>query len=176
MTKQIAWFTSTRGVYHWSFEGDWSPKAPMATMEPRNFFPQKTQLSVFYELFVSNSHFAKVTITPSHHCCSGQCRQLTCMLSWLETEVEYLCWQQWKIWIWRFVFIAMKTLRLLIRRLLRRRATRLKKIESKNVHMECVQISNKGRVKKWGKSTKIWGNFKLQYIKLETSFWQTFKG
>ena len=39
--------------------------------------------------------------------------------------------------------------------------------------MRCVKISNKRRVKKWGKSTKIWGNFKLKYIKLETRFWQT---
>ena len=38
MTKKIAWFTSTRGVYHWSFEGDWSPKAAMATLESRNSF------------------------------------------------------------------------------------------------------------------------------------------
>ena len=36
--------------------------------------------------------------------------------------------------------------------------------------MECVKISDKAKVKKWGKSTQIWGNFKLQLIKLETSF------
>ena len=46
----------------------------------------------------------------------------------------------------------------------------LKEMGQKNVHMECVQISIKRRVKKWGKSAKIRSNFKLQYIKLETSF------
>ena len=39
----------------------------------------------------------------------------------------------------------------------------------KNVHMVCVQISDKGMTKKWGKSAKIRSNFK--YINLETSFW-----
>ena len=29
--------------------------------------------------------------------------------------------------------------------------------------------SDMERVKKWGKSDIIWGNFKLQYLKLETS-------
>ena len=52
----------------------------------------------------------------------------------------------------------------------------LKRLSQKNVHMECVQISDKGMTKKWGKSTKIRSTFKLQYLKLETSFWQTFKG
>ena len=33
-----------------------------------------------------------------------------------------------------------------------------------------------GMRKRWGKSAKIWGTFKLQYLKLETSFGQTFKG
>ena len=51
-----------------------------------------------------------------------------------------------------------------------------KEMGPKNVHMVCVQISDKGMTKKWGKSTKIWGTFKLQYLKLETSFWKTFKG
>ena len=45
-----------------------------------------------------------------------------------------------------------------------------------HVHMRCVKISDNGKVKKWGKSTKIWGNFKLKYIKLEIKFCQTFKG
>ena len=43
----------------------------------------------------------------------------------------------------------------------------------------CDRVCSKkwpGDDKKWGKSTKIWGSFKLQYLKLETSFWQTFKG
>ena len=39
-----------------------------------------------------------------------------------------------------------------------------------HVHMVCVQKSDMGMTKKWGKSTKIWGNFKLQYLKQETSF------
>ena len=43
-------------------------------------------------------------------------------------------------------------------------------------HMVCVQKSDIERVKKWGKSAKIRGTFKQQYIKLEKSFWQTFKG
>ena len=43
-------------------------------------------------------------------------------------------------------------------------------------HMVCVQKSDMGMTKKWGKSAKIWGTFKLQYLKLETSFGQTFKG
>ena len=42
-------------------------------------------------------------------------------------------------------------------------------------YMGCVKKSDMGMTKKWGKSTKIWGSFKLQYLKLETSFWQTFK-
>ena len=31
--------------------------------------------------------------------------------------------------------------------------------------MGCVQKSDMGMTKKWGKSAKIWGNFKLQYLK-----------
>ena len=46
----------------------------------------------------------------------------------------------------------------------------LKELGPKNVHMMCVQISDQGMTKKWGKSAKIWGTFKLQYLKLETSF------
>ena len=30
--------------------------------------------------------------------------------------------------------------------------------------MSCVKISNKGRVKKWGNSTKIWGKFSFVYL------------
>ena len=40
----------------------------------------------------------------------------------------------------------------------------LNRLRSKNVHMNCVKIS-----------AKICGKFKLQYIKLEKRFWQTFK-
>ena len=47
---------------------------------------------------------------------------------------------------------------------------------SRHGHMVCVQKCDMGMTKKWGKSAKIWGTFKLQYLKLETSFWQTFKG
>ena len=52
----------------------------------------------------------------------------------------------------------------------------LKEMGPKNVHMSCVQMNDKEMTKKWGKSAKIWGSFKLQYLKLETSFWHTFKG
>ena len=41
---------------------------------------------------------------------------------------------------------------------------------------EVCQNKQKEEGHKVGKSAKIWGTFKLQYIKLETSFWQTFKG
>ena len=53
-----------------------------------------------------------------------------------------------------------------------KRLTNFQRLESTtiHVHITCVKISNKRRVKKWGKSAKIWGNFKLQYIKLETSY------
>ena len=46
------------------------------------------------------------------------------------------------------------------------------RLESTTIHghMMCVQKSDMERVKKWGKSTKIWGTFKLQYLKLVTSF------
>ena len=56
--------------------------------------------------------------------------------------------------------------------------TNFQRLESTTMdgHMVCVQKSDIERVKKWGKSAKIRGTFKLQYLKLETSFWQTFKG
>ena len=37
-------------------------------------------------------------------------------------------------------------------------------------HMVCVQKSDMVMTKKWGNINKIWGSFKLQYLKLETSF------
>ena len=40
-------------------------------------------------------------------------------------------------------------------------------------HMVCVQKSDMGMTKKWGKSD-IKCNFKLQYFKLDTTFWQTY--
>ena len=50
--------------------------------------------------------------------------------------------------------------------------TNFQKLESTttHVHMVCVLKSDMEGVKKWGKSTKIWGTFKLEYLKLETSF------
>ena len=56
--------------------------------------------------------------------------------------------------------------------------TNFQRLESTTMdgHMVCVQKSDIERVKKWGKSAKIRGTFKQQYIKLEKSFWQTFKG
>ena len=56
--------------------------------------------------------------------------------------------------------------------------TNFQRLESTTIHghIVCVQKSDKGMTKKWGKINKIWGSFKLQYLKLETSFWQTFKG
>ena len=50
--------------------------------------------------------------------------------------------------------------------------TKFQRLESTTMHghMMCVQKSDMGMTKKWGKSTKIWGTFKLQYLKLETSF------
>ena len=35
--------------------------------------------------------------------------------------------------------------------------------------MGCVQKSDMGMTKKWGKSAKIWGTFKHQYLNVETS-------
>ena len=54
----------------------------------------------------------------------------------------------------------------------------IKRLQSttKHGHMVCVQKSDMGMTKKRGKSTKIRSTFKLQYLKLETSFWHTFKG
>jgi len=52
-----------------------------------------------------------------------------------------------------------------------------KKLLSKKwVQKKCIWCVFMGITKKWCKSTKIWGTFKLQYLKLETGFWQTFKG
>ena len=50
--------------------------------------------------------------------------------------------------------------------------TNFQRLESTTIHghMVCVQKSDKERVKKWGKSTKIRSYFKFQFIKLETSF------
>ena len=50
--------------------------------------------------------------------------------------------------------------------------TSFQRLESttRHGHMVCVQKSDMERVKKCGKSTRILGNFKLQYLKLETSF------
>ena len=46
----------------------------------------------------------------------------------------------------------------------------IKKIELKKCAYEVCQNKRQGEDQKWGKSAKIWGNFKLQYIKLETRF------
>ena len=51
-----------------------------------------------------------------------------------------------------------------------------KEMGPKNVHMRCVQISDKGMTKNRRKINKIWGTFTLQYLKLETSFLHAFKG
>ena len=50
--------------------------------------------------------------------------------------------------------------------------TNFQRLESttRHGHMVCVQKSDMGMTKKRGKSTKIRSTFKLQYLKLETSF------
>ena len=50
--------------------------------------------------------------------------------------------------------------------------TNFQRLESTTIHghMVCVQKSDMGMTKNIRKSAKIWGNFKLQYLKLETSF------
>ena len=50
--------------------------------------------------------------------------------------------------------------------------TNFQRLESTTIHghMVCVQKSDMGMTKNRRKSAKIWGNFKLQYLKPETSF------
>ena len=87
MTKKIAWFTSTRGVYHWSFEGDWSPKAAMATLESRNSFllvsylcPDHTSLCLtsIQGYLYKNS----VRSSPTVHCDETQCTYVWLVADW----------------------------------------------------------------------------------------------